>query len=174
MAIRTIVIYPDPELREVSRELVEPGAASDLIRDMAETMYAADGAGLAAIQVGQPLRLFIIDPVIAGGNEIDPPLVFINPEFVSLGEQQETADEGCLSLPGIFLPIARSRTATIRATDADGEPFELGAEGFFARALQHEMDHLEGRLIVDYVGRIKRQLIERRLRSEASSRAATR
>jgi peptide deformylase len=165
MPIRKIVKYPDPVLRETSKPVEDPTAPDlrQLVVDMAETMYAASGAGLAAIQVSVPLRLFIIDAAITGGTEEDPPLVFINPEFVELGDELEISDEGCLSFPGIYVPIKRSFKATIRATDLEGQTFELKGEGLMARAFQHEADHLDAKLLADYVGRIKRQLIERKL-----------
>ena len=165
MPIRPILKYPDPKLRLVSKP-VEDATASDLkvlVADMAETMYAAHGAGLAAIQVGVPLRLFIIDAAIAGGNEEDPPLVFINPKLVWLGDETETGDEGCLSFPSVYVPIKRSFKARVQATNLQGETFELEGEGLLARAFQHENDHLDARLLADYVGRITRQLIQRKL-----------
>jgi len=165
MALRTIVKYPDPQLRLISKSVEDPKDPElrALVEDMAETMYAANGAGLAAIQVGVPLRLFIVDAAIAGGSEEDPPLAFINPELVWLSDEKETGDEGCLSFPGIYVPIARSLRARIRATDLEGKEFELDGEGLLARAFQHESDHLDAKLLADYVGRIKRQLIERKL-----------
>lgn len=165
MALRTIVKYPDPRLRLISKPVEDPKAPEirALVEDMAETMYAANGAGLAAIQVAEPLRLFIVDAAIAGGSEEDPPIAFINPELVWLGDEKETGDEGCLSFPGIYVPIARSLRARIRATDLEGQEFELEGEGLLARAFQHESDHLDAKLLADYVGRIKRQLIERKL-----------
>jgi peptide deformylase len=168
MALREIVKYPDPKLREIS-EPVEDATDPELkqlVEDMAETMYAASGAGLAAIQVGVPLRLFIVDAAIAGGGEEDPVLTFINPELVWLSDEKETGDEGCLSFPGIYVPISRSLRARIRATNLEGQVFELEGEGLLARAFQHESDHLDAKLLADYVGRIKRQLIERRLLKE--------
>lgn len=169
MALREIVKYPDPKLRLVSKSVEDPTDEEirTLVEDMAESMYASNGAGLSAIQVGVPLRLFIVDAAIAGGGEEDPPLVFINPEIVWLGDETETGDEGCLSFPGIFVPITRSVHARVRARNLAGEEFEMAAEGLVARAFQHESDHLDARLIVDYVGRIKRQLIERKLAREA-------
>jgi peptide deformylase len=168
MALRKIVRYPDPKLREISEPVEDPTApeVKQLVDDMAETMYAANGAGLAAIQVGIPLRLFIVDAAIAGGTEDDPVLTFINPEIAWLGDEKETGDEGCLSFPGIFVPITRSFRARIRAMNLDGEQFEMEGDGLLARAFQHETDHLDAKLLADYVGRIKRQLIERRLLKE--------
>jgi len=169
MAIRPIVKYPDPTLRLISKEIEDATAPEirTLVEDMAETMYASSGAGLAAIQVAVPLRLFIVDAAITGGSEQDPPLVFINSELVWLSGQKETADEGCLSFPGIYVPVVRSFRGRIRAADLSGEEFEMEGEGLVARALQHESDHLDARLLADYVGRIKRQLIERKLAREA-------
>ena len=169
MAIRPLVIYPDPRLRQQSRAVEDPEdeSISQLVDDMADTMYANNGAGLAAIQIGVPLRVFIIDAPITGKTEKDPPLVFINPQQVALGEEKETADEGCLSFPDIFVPTSRSLRATFRAQDLEGQVFEVKGEDLFARALQHEHDHLTGALIVDFVGRIKRQLIERKLKKAA-------
>lgn len=163
MAIRDIVVYPDPRLREKSEPVADVNEVKTLVEDMAETMYASNGAGLAAIQIGVPKRVFLVDAPIAGLGEQDPPLVFINPEILSLSEETETTDEGCLSFPEIYVPIARSIRAKVRALDLSGQPFEIEGEGLFARAMQHEYDHLSGRLIADFVGRIKRQLIERRL-----------
>jgi len=164
-----MVYHPDPRLRQKSRTVEDPEDESihKLVDDMADTMYANNGAGLAAIQIGVPLRIFIIDAPIAGGTEKDPPLVFINPQQVELGEEKETGDEGCLSFPDIFVSIARSLKATFRAQDLEAQVFEVEGEGLFARAMQHEYDHLTGDLIVDFVGRIKRQLIERKLRKAA-------
>ena len=163
MPIKPIVIYPDPRLREVSVKVEDPSSVKQLVEDMAQSMYAHDGAGLAAIQIGVPRQVFMIDAPIAGGTEQDPPMVFINPEVVELSEETETADEGCLSFPDIFVPIKRSRRAKFRATDLNGQRFEAEGDGLFARAMQHEFDHLNGRLIADFVGRIKRQLIQRKL-----------
>ena len=102
-----------------------------------------------------------------GGSEQDPPLVFINPEVLELGDEKETAEEGCLSFPDIYVPIPRSVFACFRATDLEGNRFEMEGEGLFARAMQHEFDHLNGQLIADFVGRIKRQFIKRKLARSA-------
>ena len=170
MAIRPLVIHPDPRLRQESKRVKDPEDESiaELVDDMVDTMYANNGAGLAAIQIGVPLRIFIIDAPIAGMTEKDPPLVFINPQQVDLSDNKESADEGCLSFPDIFVTISRSLRATFRAQDLEGQVFEITGEELFARAMQHEHDHLTGQLIVDFVGRIKRGLIERKLRKAAS------
>ncbi len=167
MAIREIVIYPDPRLREASKPVKDPANVRELVQDMAETMYAESGAGLAAIQIGVLKQVFIVDSPLAGGSEQDPPLVFINPEVLELGDEKETAEEGCLSFPDIYVPIPRSVFACFRATDLEGNRFEMEGEGLFARAMQHEFDHLNGQLIADFVGRIKRQFIKRKLARSA-------
>jgi peptide deformylase len=169
MAIKEIVCYPDPRLRQISRSVDDPPSLRQLVEDMAETMYALNGAGLAAIQIGEPYRLFIIDAAIAGGSEKDPPIVFFNPEILELSKELETADEGCLSFPGIYVPIARSLRAKVRAQASDGSRFEFEGEGLVARALQHETDHLNGKLLADFVGRLKRKMIERKLLKEQQS-----
>ncbi len=169
MPIRPILRYPDPLLRQLSKRVEDPSSLRALVADMTETMYASKGAGLAAIQVGEAVQLFIIEGAVAGGGEEDPPLVFINPEIVWLGEEKETNEEGCLSFPGIYVPIERSVHARFRGTNLEGKIFEAEGEGLFARAMQHEFDHLNGKLLADYVGRIKRQLIARKLaRTEAA------
>lgn len=172
MAVRDIVVFPDPRLREVSKPV---GQVTDeirtLVEDMVETMYFSDGAGLAAIQVGELWRLFIADPVLGGGTREDPALVFIDPEI--LGEEGvQEGDEGCLSFPGIFVPVRRPERVTIRATNLAGERFEMTGDGILARAFLHETEHLDGRLLIDRVGRVKREFIKRKLRKRASGSRA--
>jgi peptide deformylase len=166
MAIRPVVKYPDPLLRERSRDLPDGAANRELIADMIETMYAANGAGLAAVQIGEPLRLFIVDECVAGGTQQDLPLVFVNPVLIHASGETGSRDEGCLSFPGVYLPVPRAQEVTVSATDAAGAPFQLQATALLARAIQHEMDHLDGRLIIDYVGRVKRQLITKRMKND--------
>jgi peptide deformylase len=114
MAIRPILRYPDSRLREKSAEVVAfDDSLRQLVNDMSETMFASNGAGLAAIQVGAPLRLFIIDGPVAVGADDAPPKVFINPEIVSLSDESQTGDEGCLSFPGIYVPVKRGLRARI-------------------------------------------------------------
>jgi peptide deformylase len=172
MAIRPILRYPNPRLREKSLEVTAfDDALRTLVADMAETMYASNGAGLAAIQVGAPVRLFIVDGPVAGGAEDSAPQVFINPELVSISEEFQTGDEGCLSFPGIYIPVKRGMRARVRAFDVDGVPFEVEGAELFARALQHENDHLMGRLLIDQCGPVKREIIKRKLRKEAEAEA---
>jgi peptide deformylase len=166
MSILPILKYPDPVLRKISTEVTEvDDNVRQLARKMAESMYAAEGAGLAAIQVGEPIRMFIVDSVLAGGEPQDPPLVFINPEVI-LTEGEQEGDEGCLSFPGIFVPVVRAEKCTVRATNLDGKEFEMTGEGILARAFQHETDHLDARLLIDFVGRIKKRFIEKKMRRE--------
>ncbi len=173
MAALPIVRFPDPRLREVSREITEfDDKLRQLVADMTETLYKAEGAGLAAIQVGVPLRLFIVDAEAAGQQPTDPPLVFINAEIVSLSEETQTGDEGCLSFPGIFVPIKRAMRAKVKALDIKGKPFEMEGAGLFARALQHEGNHINGKLIIDLVGPVKRQIIRRKMRKESGESEA--
>ena len=168
MALRSILRFPDPKLRQRSEEVREFGDdVRQLVADMTETMAAANGAGLAAIQVGVPIRLFIVDGHVTGGAEDSPPKVFINPEIVELSDESQTGDEGCLSFPDIFVPVKRGMRARVKAQDLDGNTFEAEGEGLYARALQHETDHLNGRLLVDQVGPVKRELIKRKLRKDA-------
>jgi|SRR5450432_394606 len=173
MSILPILRYPDARLREKSVDVETfDDDLRQLVNDMSETMYAANGAGLAAIQVGAPLRLFIIDGPVAGGADDAPPRVFINPEIVSLSEESQTGDEGCLSFPGIYVPVKRGLRARVRATDLEGQTFEVEGEALFSRAMQHENDHLVGRLLIDQCGPVKREIIKRKLRKDKEAEDA--
>ena len=173
MAIRPILRYPNARLREKSQDVtVFDEQLRQLVVDMSETMYDSNGAGLAAIQVGAPLRLFIVDGPVAGDAEDSPPRVFINPELISISEEAQTGDEGCLSFPGIYVPVKRGMRARVRALDIEGKVFELEGSELFARALQHENDHLIGRLLIDQCGPVKREIIKRKMRKEAEAEAA--
>ena len=173
MAVRAILRFPDPNLRLRSAEVdAADDSVRQLVADMAETMVDANGAGLAAIQVGVPLRLFIIDGQVAGDGEGSPPKVFINPELVEISSESQTGDEGCLSFPDVFVPVKRGLRARVRARDLDGNTFEVEGAELFARALQHETDHLNGRLLIDQVGPVKRELIKRKLRRDAEAERA--
>lgn len=172
MALLPIVKYPDPRLRQATQEVADVDESiRQLVADMAETMYAGNGVGLAAIQVGSPHRIFLIEASAGGGNENDPPLVFINPRVEELSRESETDEEGCLSFPGIFIPVKRSLRARFSAVNLDGKRFVVEGEGLFARAMQHEFDHLEGRLLIDHAGPMKRRIIQRRLEKQAEDAA---
>jgi peptide deformylase len=158
MAILEILHYPDPRLRNRARKIKQ---VDDSIRRLADnmlaTMYDAPGIGLAATQVNVAKRLVVIDI----SEDKSEPLVFINPELSPLGELLE-AEEGCLSVPGIYENVLRPERVTVRALGRDGEPFELQAEGLLAVCIQHEVDHLEGKLFVDYLSRLKQQRIRKK------------
>ncbi len=161
MAILAVLHYPDPRLRHVANRVDEvTPQIQRLIDDMAETMYAAPGVGLAATQVGEPVRLFLADTADEG--EPSDLRVFINPEIIRKGPAA-TGPEGCLSFPGVYEDVSRASTVTVRALDRDGKPFELEAEGLLAVAIQHEYDHLEGRLMIDYMGPLKKRLVHRKM-----------
>ena len=173
MALRQILRFPDSRLRQTSVEVrAFDQELRQLVADMTETMVAADGAGLAAIQVGAPLRLFIVDGEVAGDAEGSPPRVFVNPTIVEISSESQTGDEGCLSFPGVYVPVKRGLKARVRALDVEGKPFELEGAELLARALQHETDHLNGRLLIDQVGPVKREIIKRKLRKDAEAQAA--
>lgn len=165
MAVRPILIYPHPKLRTVAEPVeVVDDEIRQLVDDMAETMYAAPGVGLAAPQVGVSKRIFVID--VAGEDEPAKLMVFINPRFKK--KQGEIIwEEGCLSFPGVHEDVKRADSVVIEALDRDGEPFELEAEGLPAVATQHEYDHLDGVLIVDHVSFFKKRQIERDLKKRA-------
>jgi peptide deformylase len=171
MAIRTILHYPDPRLRNVGEKVsvVTPEIRA-LIDDMAETMYAAPGVGLAATQIGEALQLFIID--IATEDEPSDLRVFINPEILETDEAI-TWTEGCLSFPGVTEEIDRNAKVRVRALDRDGKVFELSAEGLLAVAIQHENDHLQGVLKIDHLGPLKKRLVHRKMQKRADATATT-
>ncbi|HEX4152882.1 MAG TPA: peptide deformylase [Steroidobacteraceae bacterium] len=163
-----ILEYPDPRLRTKAAPVTAvDDALRKLIADLLETMYAAKGIGLAASQVDVHRRLLVLDVSDAR----DQPMVFVNPEILQ-AEGRAAGEEGCLSLPGIYDKLERAMRIRVRALDAQGETFELDAEGMLAVCIQHEMDHLEGKLFVDYLSELKRQLIRRRLQKERKQRPA--
>jgi len=165
-----ILEYPDPRLRNKAAPVTAvDDALRQLADDMLETMYAAKGVGLAATQVDVHKRLLVID-VSEARNQ---PLVFFNPELVS-AEGLAPAEEGCLSLPGIYDKVQRATKIRVRALGRDGQAFEMDAEGLPAVCIQHEMDHLDGRLFVDHLSELKRQLIRRRLEKERRQRSTVR
>ena len=165
MAVLEVVKYPDPRLREPTFHVKEvDDGVRELVRDLVDTMYALNAAGIAAIQVGRMERIFIIDGKVATGEDEADPLVFINPEIVETGKGQVVSEEGCLSFPGVFTEIKRPRWAKVRATNEKGEVFEVEGDELFGRALQHEYDHLTGKLMIDLVGMVKKQVINRKMK----------
>jgi peptide deformylase len=169
--IRTILHYPDKRLREAGKkvDVISP-EIQKLVDDMAETMYAAPGVGLAATQIGESLQLFIID--IADAEEPSDLRVFINPEILE-AEGDITWQEGCLSFPGVQEDIERSLKVKVRAQDREGKWFELEAEGLLAVAIQHEYDHLQGVLMIDHMGPLKKRLTHRKMVKRADEHAST-
>ena len=162
MALRTILHYPDPRLRQVAKPVV---AVDDdvrrLVDDMAETMYAAPGIGLAAVQVDVAQRVVVID-VSETRHALQ---VFINPEIIERDGKQ-VFEEGCLSVPGIFDEVERAQHIRLRALDRDGKPFEMEAQDLFATCIQHEIDHLDGKVFVDYLSRLKQSRIRKKLEKQ--------
>jgi len=163
-----ILEYPDPRLRQTAEPVqVVDDALRRFADDLLETMYACKGVGLAATQVDVHKRLLVVDV----SEERNQPLLFINPEILS-AEELTSAEEGCLSVPGIYDKVKRPARVRVRALGRDGLPFELDAEGLLAVCIQHEMDHLEGKLFVDYLSELKRQLIRKRLQKERRQRSS--
>ncbi|MCC5973646.1 MAG: peptide deformylase [Rubellimicrobium sp.] len=171
MSLRPILIHPDPRLKTVCKPV--PGIDDDIRRladDMLETMYDAPGIGLAAPQVGVTLRLLVMDCV--KDPEAEPhPLVLINPEILAVSDTRSVYEEGCLSIPEHFADVERPAEATVRWTTLDGETREQTFTGLWATCVQHEIDHLNGRLFIDHLGPIKRQMITRKMEKLKRERA---
>ena len=169
--IRTILHYPDPRLREKAEPVTEvTPEIQALVDDMAETMYAAPGVGLAATQIGVALQLFVID--VAGEDEPSELRVFVNPTIVeAVGET--TFEEGCLSIPGVQEEIDRAERVRVRAQDRHGAWFELEAEGLLAVAIQHEYDHLQGTLMIDHMGPLKKRIVQRKMQKRSAEAGDT-
>jgi len=160
MALLSILTYPDPRLHTVAKPVQAVDARiRGLVADMLETMYQAEGIGLAATQVDVHERLIVIDV----SEERNEPLVLINPEIVWASEDKQVADEGCLSVPGIYDGVERSRSIKVRALDADGQSREMAAEGLLSVCIQHEMDHLLGKVFVEYLSPLKRNRIRTKM-----------
>lgn len=160
MALLPILVYPDPRLHTVAK----PVAAVDdriraLVRDMLETMYDANGIGLAATQVDVHERVIVIDT----SEERDQPMVLINPEITWASEDKQVGDEGCLSVPGIYDGVERSLAIRVQALDEQGQSREIAAEGLLAVCVQHEMDHLRGKVFVEYLSPLKRNRIKSKM-----------
>jgi len=164
MAIRPILIAPDPRLKQTSKPVEGPvtDAHRALMDDMLETMYAAPGIGLAAIQVGEPVRIIVMD--ISRDDEPKQPRFFVNPEILWASEELFTYEEGCLSVPDIYDDVERPKHVKLRYRNYAGETIEEDAEGLYAVCIQHEMDHLEGVLFIDHLSRLKRENALRKLK----------
>ena len=173
MAIRPVVVWPDERLRQetVPRSPRSTIACAQLYRDLCDTMYDENGLGIAAIQIGDPRRMFLVEPKLAGRDETELPVCFINPEVV--WHERRAADSptrAACRFPTIFIQVERPMRARIRAIGIDGQSFELEGEGLLARCLLHEYDHLTGKLLVDFVGPLKRQMIKRSCRQVAATK----
>ena len=169
MTTLSILHFPDPRLRTVARPVEQVGDRHrQLVDDMFETMYAAPGIGLAATQVNVHERVIVIDI----SEEKNQPLCLINPEIVER-DGIEQMEEGCLSVPGVYELVERADRVKIRALDRDGQPFELAADGLLAVCIQHEIDHLDGKLFVDYLSQLKRTRIRRKLEKEQRQTTAS-
>lgn len=170
MATLEILEFPDPRLRTIAKPIA---AVDDSIRqladDMLETMYAAPGIGLAATQVNVHQRLVVIDV----SDDKDQPLVFINPEVTVLSDNLHGYEEGCLSVPGFYENVERPERIKVTALDRDGNLFEMEPEGLLAVCIQHEIDHLDGKLFVDYISNLKRNRIRKKLEKEHKAKAAS-
>ncbi|MBS0529032.1 MAG: peptide deformylase [Proteobacteria bacterium] len=170
MAIREIIVLPDKQLRLVSRpiEMVTPEIRK-LADDMLETMYDAPGIGLAGIQVAQPLRIITMDLAKRDEEEESKPRprVFINPEILSSSEELSVYEEGCLSIPEYYEEVERPARVRVRFTDLDGKVHEEDAEGLYATCIQHEIDHLNGVLFVDYLSKLKRDRVVKKFTKAA-------
>lgn len=166
MALLPIIEVPDPRLRVISKpvEAVDDSLRA-LIADMFDTMYAAPGIGLAAIQVGHPLRLLVIDLQLTGENDqpVRDPRVFINPEVVETSEDVTVYNEGCLSVPEMYADVDRPARARVRWLDEHGAAHDEWLDGLLATCIQHEMDHLNGVLFIDHLSRLKRDMLLKKL-----------
>ena len=170
MALREIIKLPDPRLRLVSKPVATiTDDIRTLVADMFETMYAAPGIGLAAIQVGVPQRVVTLD--LAKKDEAKQPLVVINPELVWSSEERSTYEEGCLSIPEYYEEVERPAQVKVRYTDLDGQAREVEANGLLATCLQHEIDHLNGILFIDHISKLKRDRVTKKFAKVAKREA---
>lgn len=168
MAMLPILHYPDPRLRTKAKPVeVVDDTVRTLIDDLLETMYEAAGIGLAATQVNVHRRVLVVDV----SEHRDEPRAFVNP-VIEQAEGEQERDEGCLSVPGFFESVKRAERIRVNALNADGERFALEAEGLLAVCIQHECDHLDGKLFVDYISNLKRQRIKSKLRKQAQGNKA--
>jgi len=159
MTVRTILNFPDPRLRNKALPVTEVNAEiTSLIDDMFDTMYHDKGIGLAATQINVAKRVFVMDHSEDGSQ----PLCFINPEIIAK-EGLVTMEEGCLSVPVYYAPVQRAAKVTVKALNRQGEPFELTADGYLAICIQHETDHLDGKLFIDYLSPLKRAIMQKKL-----------
>ena len=170
MTIKPLIILPDPILRQVSDPLEQvDDAVRALYQDMLDTMYDAPGIGLAAIQVGIPKRMLVID--LSKDDEEKKPQVFINPEILQTSDERSTYEEGCLSIPDYYAEVERPSRISVKHVGLDGKEQITEAEGLLATCLQHEIDHLNGVLFIDYISRLKREMVIRKFTKASKIRA---
>jgi len=164
MAVRPVVIWPDDRLRQESVAITTiDDSVRALYQDLVDSMYAENGLGIAALQLGDPRRMFIVEPKLAGRPETEPPVAFINPEVLETSDEQQDSEEGCLSFPDIYIKVKRPMRTKVRAMGLDGKLFELEGQALLARCLLHEYDHLTGKLLVDFVGPLKKAMMKKKL-----------
>jgi peptide deformylase len=168
MAILTILEFPDPRLRSIAKPVLNvDDSIRQLVRDMFETMYNAPGVGLAAPQVNVHKRVVVIDVT----EDKSQPLVFVNPEITLLSDQLSEYDEGCLSVPGFYETVVRPENISVSALDQNGKPFTMTPTGLLAVCIQHELDHLNGKLFVDHISLLKRNRIRKKLEKKHKEEA---
>lgn len=168
MAIREIITLPDPRLRLDSEDVADVNdEIRELIDDMFETMYDAPGIGLAAIQIAVPKNIFVVD--VAPEGEERNPIAFINPDIIWVSDERSTYEEGCLSIPGYYETVERPTACRVRYLDRDGKAQEMEADGLLATCIQHEKDHLDGKLFVDYLSKLKRDRVFKKFQKRAKS-----
>lgn len=173
MTIKQLILLPDPLLREQSKpiERIDDGVRN-FARDMLDTMYDAPGIGLAAIQVGEPIRMLVID--LAKEGEEPAPRIVINPEIVTSSDDRSVYEEGCLSIPDYYAEVERPATVRVKYLDEHGKPQEVDADGLLATCLQHEIDHLNGVLFIDYISKLKRDMVMKKFKKLAKDRPPSR
>jgi len=166
MSVKPLIILPDPVLRLKSTPVERVDAKLlAFAKDMLDTMYHAPGIGLAAIQVGEAIRLVVID--LAKEGEPPAPMIFINPEIVASGDATNVHEEGCLSIPDYYAEVERPATVTVRYLDDKGKQQEIVADGLLATCLQHEIDHLDGKLFIDHISKLKRDMVVKKFKKLA-------
>lgn len=171
MAKLPIITLPDPVLRKMSEPIETIDADVErLVKDMYDTMYAAPGIGLAAVQVGVARRLLVLD--VADDDDTPRPITMINPKIVETGSELKSHEEGCLSIPDYKLDVERPSTVRVQYLDIAGQQQDLKADGLLATAIQHEIDHLNGKMIIDFLSRLKRDIVIRRFKKQARDASA--
>ena len=170
MTIKPLIILPDPLLRQASKPIEQIDTEIQrLADDMLETMYDAPGIGLAAIQIGVPRRMLVID--VAREGEEKTPLVFINPEIVASSDERSVYEEGCLSIPDYYAEVERPARVTVKHLDRNGKEQLTEADGLLATCVQHEINHLNGVLFIDYISRLKREMVIKKFTKAAKAKA---